>query len=364
MSKRKHHFVPRFYLNAFSSAPRRIHVYNLDRESAIEDVSLRDQCYRRRFYGETDEIEDWLAQAERQASQVIHSIVKKQALPPNGSAEYSWLIAFVALQLQRTTAAARRIDLGADKLWKTVLAHDPRVAQLDLDQIRIGVDQPILVALHALRLLMWGFEDLETQLVRAPVGQFFLASDNPVFRYNQYCEGVAGIGVLGALSRGLQIFLPLSPRLTIMLYDKDVYKAGRKGKRISRNVPPSDVGSLNLLQVVGAHQNIYFSDWSHLAHVQALVRRGIQYRSSEPVHVQEFFEEGDEEQSSLLHLYEDVPDLGLRLSFVRIRRHPLRVPKFDRVRLVRKEIPELGITNPRSQESSGETRVFYRMQDT
>ncbi len=41
MSKRKHHYVPRLYLQAFRSAPKQLHIYNLARGLAVSNASLK-----------------------------------------------------------------------------------------------------------------------------------------------------------------------------------------------------------------------------------------------------------------------------------------------------------------------------------
>jgi len=51
MLKNEHHFVPRSYLGAFQSAPRRINVLGVDASREIQDASLRNQCYRHKFVG-------------------------------------------------------------------------------------------------------------------------------------------------------------------------------------------------------------------------------------------------------------------------------------------------------------------------
>lgn len=72
--KKKHHFVPRFYLSAFRSAPKRIHLLGVDSTHAIPDVGIRDQCYRHRFHGPRNEVEDALGRMEGRTAKVIRPI--------------------------------------------------------------------------------------------------------------------------------------------------------------------------------------------------------------------------------------------------------------------------------------------------
>ena len=41
MSKRRHHYVPKFYLNAFGGSEKRINLVNLERLQPIRDVSIK-----------------------------------------------------------------------------------------------------------------------------------------------------------------------------------------------------------------------------------------------------------------------------------------------------------------------------------
>jgi hypothetical protein len=68
MSKRNHHYVPTFYLRKFASKPDRINICNLRTTEFYQDGSLRDQCYRRKLHGDSDELENALQDLERVSS--------------------------------------------------------------------------------------------------------------------------------------------------------------------------------------------------------------------------------------------------------------------------------------------------------
>jgi excisionase family DNA binding protein len=55
----------------------------------------------------------------------------------------------------------------------------------------------------------------------------FILSDHPAVLRNQYSEvNPGGPGALGMLARGLQMFMSVSPTMTVAVYDGDVYKCG------------------------------------------------------------------------------------------------------------------------------------------
>ena len=98
MPKRKHHYVPKFYLRAFASASDRINLYNFKRDLFVENAALKDQCYKHRFHGTTDDLEDTLCKVESDMAPVLKNVSKNVALPRFGSEEYSILIFFAALE--------------------------------------------------------------------------------------------------------------------------------------------------------------------------------------------------------------------------------------------------------------------------
>ena len=93
--------------------------------------------------------------------------------------------------------------------------------------------------------------------------------------------------VLVVCPGGLQLFVPLVTGVLLMLYDSWVYHVGDKGTNIIANIPESDVATLNMLQVVGASENVYYSDWSRTDEVARYVRRGLPYRDPDPTRLVE-----------------------------------------------------------------------------
>jgi Protein of unknown function (DUF4238) len=330
MAKNKHHYVPKFYLRSFSSTPKRIHLYNLDQRKAIQNVGLGDQCFGNRLYGETDDTENALALLEDMIARVLHEIVRSSLLPRNNSPEKELLVLFVALQMVRTTGHAKRVNTMIDKMTKEAFRGDSRLDGVDLDQVRIGFHKAELFSLSLVPVLVNAITDLQMHLVCADTQQTFITSDNPVFKYNKYLEAVKGVGVTGGLSRGLQLFLPLSPKHLLMLYDRSVYKVDTRKAMVTRGVPDSDIATLNSLQVLSAEHNLYFNDWSKEKHVASIAEKWIKRRIVDPVRVEEFVAEADDTKS-LIAEHERLPNLRLSLSFVGIQKRARQISLQDRI---------------------------------
>jgi Protein of unknown function (DUF4238) len=324
---KRHHFVPRFYLEAFSSAPRRIDLLNLKRCHLIAGASLRDQCYAHRLYGADDSIESALAGLEGAAANVFRGLREHRIIPGGGTAERDTLILFIGLQLARTTAAQASAVVAARLMADVAFdgSPPPGYEMSPVDAMRLTLSNgPVMAAT---------IRDLAATLILACPGVSFATSDNPVFRYNTYCEGITDTGVTGTQCRGLQLFFPVSPQLLLYLFDAGVYKLQRSGPRLA-TATEKDMEGLNRLQLVGARENVYFAtpdlgSWL-LASASGLqsTREVSTSRITRAVDV-------DDERSELLHQYAPMPQLTLQLSFVSIRRNALGIPLSDRARKVR-----------------------------
>jgi hypothetical protein len=206
--------------------------------------------------------------------------------------------------------------------------------------------------------MIHGIDDLKTHLICCNEQQRFITSDNPVFRYNQYCEGIKGMATHGAICRGLQIFLPLSPNVLLLLYDGWVYKVGKRDNQVSSSLPDADIAVLNKLQVANAETNLYFSNWSDRDGLQELIRQSRRLHIASPVEVVEFPEVGATQHSSLLQTYERVPNMNLKLSFIGFRRAARRIPLMERAKMYRKDMPLPDLPKPPGWEGGRRRRVF------
>lgn len=100
--------------------------------------------------------------------------------------------------------------------------------------------------------------DLEQHLIVNNTPHEFLISDHPVVRSNLYLHGLNVLNT-GSLSvAGAQIFLPISTRHLLCLYDPKIYKYGHKSSRISQIDSPSVVRALNILQIRNNPQALMF----------------------------------------------------------------------------------------------------------
>jgi hypothetical protein len=344
---KRHHYVPRFYLKAFASAPRQIHVFNLDRELAIENASLRDQCYARRMYGPDDEVESELARIENAASGVLGEIISSAAPPVADSINHQVLLSFLSLQLLRTLGARTQTERMSAALGQAVFEGPAP------DDWTLTPDQALALAMSAAPGMGATLADLGMAVISVSDGDALVTSDNPVFRYNQYCEGIKHIGVTGTTLRGFQMYFPLSPRLLLLLFDTWVYKVGSRRGRGPVRATAADVARLNSVQFVAAATNIYFSEWGMARDLKSAFHSVRQIRRRNKPRINVAAEVG-EDRSDLLHQFWPMPQLNLALSFLRVRKDARRIPLFHRIRMVRPPYAR----PPRPSDEPGQYRRF------
>ena len=188
----------------------------------------------------------------------------------------------------------------------------------------------------------------------------FITSDAPVYAYNQYCEGIRDIGITGLANRGLQIFVPLSPSLLLIIYDGRTYKIRRladrwSGRSVTNDV--SDIDQLNLLQLLSAERNVYFSKWRQRKDIERLLPNLDRIRVTDPQVIREYGQD-DDPDSSLLATFERMADMSLSLSFMTIKKPADKIPLFRRPSLYRDGRSQ--VADVQGRDSDGETITFSR----
>lgn len=225
--KKRQHYVPQFYLRNFSLrvSEKLISLLHIPSDRYVPKAGIKEQAYEDYFYGRV-EIEDALGDVEKVASRVINSAVATDELPPRLSEGHHALLVFTLFQGFRTRAAADEADDEADKLVRAVAGQVPHLKD-HLDEVEFSLTNAPAFSLGAAAWCYPVAIDLRYKLLcnRTPVP--FITSDHPVVFYNQFLHSRKSFGSnTGLAAKGLQIFLPLSPRHVLVFFDVDVYKVG------------------------------------------------------------------------------------------------------------------------------------------
>lgn len=254
---KSHHYVPQMYMRLFSGDGVRVGVYVIKRNKFVPRAPIDGQACRDYFYGRNPRTEQAFGQIEGQAARIFAEAVEHRRLPASGSEEHEWLIFFLGIQHSRTMRAAEQHNEASVKALKAMLR---RQAELEgnelilenLEKVRItrtnAVSEVVRYATIGASLLT----DLTFVLVENESEIPFVASDAPVVLHNRLYEGQR-IGVTGYANVGLQLFLPLGPRLTLFGYDAAAYDVSADADSIVRLQRAEDSRLINDLQWEVAH---------------------------------------------------------------------------------------------------------------
>ncbi|WP_447096802.1 DUF4238 domain-containing protein [Pseudomonas sp. CF10PS3] len=134
--------------------------------------------------------------------------------------------------------------------------------------------------------------------------------------YNQALEACQSYQGIGTASKGLQIFFPISPKISIIFYDASVYKVGGRRDQTVQITEQNDMDQINILMLANTEENIYFlnSDRINLKEI----KRGIKFRITNTGKLHTLPGNRTEHEHSDMLIHEGIrPKTGLRLSFLK-----------------------------------------------
>jgi hypothetical protein len=355
---KRHHFVPQLYMRNFCSDSKRkfITLYVIKKQLALGNKSIRDQCYAGKLYGVTSEVEDMLQRFESPLSVVLRRLAATSRLPDSSSDDMSKLYGFVALQMIRTAHEAARLSEALESMSGKIGSYMLKGAA------RAPLKRPLseysLTSLRAWPKVLGFTQDLAVRLIINKTGRNLITSDNPVIKYNQYCEGMQGITTTGLLAQGLQIFLPVSKKHLILFYDDKAYAVAKHGNPVVDTEDLRDIATFNLLQAINAGQILLFSEWADLRSVQESAKGAIRYRTCGQPQIEELVDDNAPNRRTLLHLYWTNVNIGMNLSFLSVRRRAKRITQEFRVNRYREQSEHGAYINSRRDDPRGVFRRF------
>lgn len=266
-STKRQHYVPRLLLRQFSDDGQSISMVVLKTGHRVEEASIVGQCYGDYFYGNDGSMEKAFGYEETRVGSIIRD-TSPSALEKLTQLQLEDLRKFVHWQSARTLGTVNQLNNQTETLVKSLmrakLARDPiaKFTPKDLDSVVVKLTNPqsdaIFAASKALPIIL----DLAVKFVMAPPGAEFVISDHPVAACNQFVENDAYLsqrrGWTGLAAKGLQLFLPISPNITLAVYDAATYEYGSP-KNLLCHANVHDVALLNKLQAITAVNTLYFA---------------------------------------------------------------------------------------------------------
>lgn len=314
------HFVPQFYLRHFGHTEKQIHTTRLRPYRFIPSAAIRGQCQSNRFYEDDAGLERHILESERLYAALLRSVISERDLSESNEQSLKCFAAELYIRTRKTAEHMKvfpkhmacevlqtAIDCGelppvpgGQKLEDVIdLAGVPRFA------MRFGGE--ILLELLTMK----------AKLLAAADGARFITSDQPVCLSNQFCASVEkDYGTAGFSLAGLQMVLPLSPKLCFFCFDPGVYKVGNRRDRVVA-LQEEDVAVVNCLQVQSAENCLYFQEASQEHAVERLVERFSHLRAP----VEDTLRELEIDGHTVLHLRHPSVRLPRPWRFCRQRKH-------------------------------------------
>lgn len=239
-------------------------------------------------------------------SPIISDIIKEEELPKFKSTEYQKLLLFTLFQSTRTEHYFETHNETIEKI--DMVVYGENTGNFYLEEI------PKLIIEQVYKFIFPIVKDLHYVLLKNETNEEFITSDHPVVKYNQFLEKrKAHGGITGFLTKGLQIFLPISPYLCILYYDPFTYKVGKRKDQIIPISNEEEIKAINKLQIVNANQILYFSKNVNGLYINELTKEV--NRHNEKALVNEY-KSMNGENSSLIHAYSPSVKINLSLSFI------------------------------------------------
>ena len=322
--REKQHYVPKFYLRNFSYCDnkKQIGVFNTISKICIYRAPLKNQCYKPYFYGKNGIIETQLGFIEGAAAILISKICNMNYLPRIGSEDHSVLLLHIITSLMRTPTMKNNISgifSGMSSITKT---NADNWGATDYEDKSIDSEKALVLALRGIKTGINYCSDLTIKLLINSTKRPFITSDNPVIKYNSFFEhkNCHGSGN-GFSSLGLQIFLPISPTVMVVLYDPLIYKIGDRKQTTFYIHDEFEIDQINLLQFVNCDSIIYFNEKIDVNYLLSIHKRALRFEKANRVIVQEYPEANINYLSSLLVGSVTECRTMLRLSFFKFTSH-------------------------------------------
>lgn len=315
MAKKNQYYIPKFYLKYFSfqKNQREIGILNLKNNFFKKNVALRDQCSSKYFYGEDEVIENYLSKLEGYFAQIFRNIIENEEINKKNKKELYELLTFVLFTDLRSLTTIENLKNLPNRLNEL---------NLDISFSEISQQESVKITFSNVKAILPFILDLDYKLLKNKTNTKFISSDYPIAKYNLLYENVPTyFSVNGYRSKGLLIFLPLSPNLTIIFFDKSTYKVGNKRETSINIFDEKEINQLNILQILNGNQTIFFDGSVTEKYIFQLKDDSERFQKSNEVQTTKAnFKRSNgilEKDSLIVHLKKD--------SFIKLKIHSLKI---------------------------------------
>lgn len=320
---KNHHYVPQFYLKNFSfeNNSAQIGVFNTESTVYRQAVPIRSQASADYYYGKNNEIEKWLSENENRIAKSFKNILETNGNEILQVKELKDLKSFIVLTEKRNPVRIDWLKKYGSDLEPIIKKIAP---ETDFEKFlpNLSHDASLKISLGNIEEMVRLIEDLDFVLFLNKTSIPYITSDYPVIQYNQFLEkhdyyrGKGGYATLG-----LQMFLPLSPKLLLLLYDKSTYNVGSKNDRYIDIRNSFEINQINLLQILNCSSLIFFNHETDEEYLRKIHNKSKKYQKAHNQVSEIAGKRIDENglERYLIHTQEITLDINLRLDQIKIK---------------------------------------------
>lgn len=326
MIKKNHHYIPVFYQKLFSNNTKSIGKFLSASKKYIPHSSIRKTGVIEYLYGEDQFIEDMFMKIETKAGAIIQRILKSGKIPDRNTEDYEILMLFVITLEARVQKQADATNRFVDVQMKTILKMKIDHGQIDynpedLERVNIGYDIPNLPQIKVATQIYRIIADLKCCLIISDTDREFITSDNPVVRYNfmyrirNYHMRNYGLG-----NKGIQLFIPLSPKVCLYYFDDVMYDYPLSEDGNIHIDKSRYVDKLNKLFYMNSFEFILFNNNVKERYIQKIIKG-----KSNLFEVEDLFILGSKDNKLIGHGFKSVKEY-INLPFFKVRKELLDMP--------------------------------------
>jgi Protein of unknown function (DUF4238) len=249
------HFVPRCVLRPFTldGAGLAINLFNISHALPIQNAPVKGQCARNYLYGKGDQsAEGLLTRLEGQYARIVSRLNDGLDLAPD---DEKLLRLFLAIQQRRTESAINQMRELTNSMADKVFARAPEQRP---DEKRTDAQMMLVSLKLAMEFLKYEV-DLKLAILANQTKVDLVICDHPAVLTNRFHFQRLNKQSFGVSSSGAMILMPISPRLSLMAYDQNVYTApNATGSSFVDLTRTDDIHALNQIQYLNAAKNVYF----------------------------------------------------------------------------------------------------------
>jgi hypothetical protein len=274
------HYVPQFLLKNFSSRGNKFiwaydknekyNIKNQIKERPIKKVASEEYFYDRFKNNKVGSYEYALQKAEDASAPIIEKIIATKNIMDLSEEERRTLSFFITLQNLRTKGQLLRTEISMQSFSNQLKEKaNIEISDIDSKKIWFSMLEKSISFYEILMNKVWMLSESNNS---------FLISDNPVTLQNT--TDISEIrGTLGLDSFGIEIYLPLSPSLTLCLFcEKYFENSGYHKKYIPNSIcEPDYIENINWLQIAYSERFI-FSHKNEFELVKKQLKNALQHR--------------------------------------------------------------------------------------